>query len=59
MLLKNKNVLLLLLIDSFGSMIFFLPIGMMFTGPLGGEDVLLRLSAQIEQDRGWAKLPVF
>ena len=36
-----------------------LPIGMMFTGPLGGEDVLLRLSAQIEQDRGWAKLPVF
>lgn len=34
-----------------------LPIGMMFTGPLGGEDVLLRLSAQIEQDRPWAKLP--
>ena len=30
MLLKNKNVLLLLLIESFGSMIFFLPIGMMF-----------------------------
>ena len=35
-----------------------LPIGMMFTGPLGGEDVLLRLSAQIEQGQGWAKLPV-
>ena len=35
-----------------------LPIGMMFTGPLGGEDVLLRLSAQIEQDRPFARLPV-
>ena len=35
-----------------------LPIGMMFTGPLGGEDVLLRLSAQIEQDRPFAGLPV-
>ena len=34
-----------------------LPIGMMFTGPLGGEDVLLRLGAQIEQDRPFAKLP--
>lgn len=30
MLLKNKNVLLLLLIESLGSMIFYLPIGMMF-----------------------------
>lgn len=35
-----------------------LPIGMMFTAPLGGEDVLLRLGAQIEQDRPFAKLPV-
>lgn len=34
-----------------------LPIGMMFTGPLGGEDVLLRLAAQLEQDRAWAGLP--
>ena len=34
-----------------------LPIGMMLTGPLGGEDVLLRLSAQLEQDQPWAKLP--
>ncbi|MBW3503795.1 amidase [Pseudomonas sp. NKUCC02_KPG] len=35
-----------------------LPIGMMFTGPLGGEDILLRLSAQIEQVRPFAKLPI-
>lgn len=34
-----------------------LPIGMMFTGPMGGEDVLLRLAAQLEHDRAWAKLP--
>ncbi|MGH8464902.1 MAG: amidase, partial [Pseudomonas sp.] len=30
-----------------------LPVGMMFTAPLGGEDVLLRLAAQLEQDRPW------
>lgn len=34
-----------------------LPIGMMLTGPMGGEDVLLHLGAQLEQDRPWAKLP--
>lgn len=34
-----------------------MPIGMMFTAPLGGEDVLLRMGAQLEQQRPWAKLP--
>ena len=34
-----------------------LPIGMMLTGPMGGEDVLLHLGTQLEQDRPWAKLP--
>ncbi|WEL57753.1 amidase family protein [Pseudomonas kermanshahensis] len=31
-----------------------LPVGMMFTARLGGEDVLLRLASQLEQDRPWA-----
>jgi len=31
-----------------------LPVGMMFTARLGGEDVLLRLAAQLEQDQPWA-----
>ncbi|MFJ4396855.1 amidase [Pseudomonas sp. NPDC089396] len=31
-----------------------LPIGMMFTARLGGEDLLIRLAAQLEQDRPWA-----
>ncbi|WP_273200130.1 amidase family protein, partial [Pseudomonas sp.] len=34
-----------------------MPIGMMLTAPMGGEDVLLRLSAQLEQAHPWAKLP--
>lgn len=31
-----------------------LPVGMMFTARLGGEDGLLRLASQLEQDRPWA-----
>ncbi|MNQ88792.1 6-aminohexanoate-cyclic-dimer hydrolase [compost metagenome] len=31
-----------------------LPVGMMFTAPLGGEDVLLRLASQLEQASPWA-----
>ena len=31
-----------------------LPVGMMFTARLGGEDVLLRLAAQLEQAHPWA-----
>ncbi|MCX2900574.1 amidase [Pseudomonas mandelii] len=31
-----------------------LPVGMMFTAQLGGEDVLLRLASQLEQAHPWA-----
>ena len=31
-----------------------LPVGMMFTARLGGEDVLLRLASQLEQAHPWA-----
>ncbi|MNE70517.1 6-aminohexanoate-cyclic-dimer hydrolase [compost metagenome] len=31
-----------------------LPVGMLFTARLGGEDVLLRLASQLEQAQPWA-----
>ena len=61
MLLKNKNVLLLLLIESLGSMIFFLPIGMMFKVARGLsisqifliESISFLVSIVLEVPSGW------